>query len=204
MTFLLLATLSAAFAGYTSACPDPLLLTTNDSVTVTTGALGDTIPCGGLSLKGVEPDEIDLASTCVPSIRIEGLVLAGVEPDEIDFDSEGNADLGEIIGQTTTAAHIMLGRQADPHGRLVEVEITGSLVLAPLEGSLHEEVVSKRPYQSVVVADLVFEVVEVLPDEPLDEIDGVRLSGSSTTAQGDELYPEVPICGHCKADIDKP
>ena len=81
MTFLLLATLSAAFAGSTSACPDPLLLTTNDSVTVTTGALGDTIPFGGLSLKGVEPDEIDLASTCVPSIRIEGLVLAGVEPD---------------------------------------------------------------------------------------------------------------------------
>ena len=81
-----------------AACPEPLVFAAQGSSMVETTSEGLSIPLGGLTLQSIEPDEIDLASACVPQIVVAGLELQSIEPDEIDdsalWEIDGQVDLG--------------------------------------------------------------------------------------------------------------
>lgn len=140
-------------------------------VTVASGDLnGDGLdlssgfPMDGMTLHGIDPDEIDFASTSAPTIRVEGLTLHGIDPDEIDLAAA--RDLLAATGPAWTREHVMLARQVgtpDARGGTTTktIKTTGRLLLEIDVMTLREEVVSTRPNEARLVADLDLVVVGV-------------------------------------------
>jgi hypothetical protein len=144
MTLILSLILSLAHADTTTTtatCGDAPVLTVSGTVTIEETAAGAHIPLGGLSIQGIEPDEIDVASACVPLIQLGPVSVTSIDPDEIDLALQDSGSLSlvfldetEPAPQTrehvllsrggaplTSTGHILLGRQGDPSGRFVEV-----------------------------------------------------------------------------------
>jgi hypothetical protein len=176
-----------AIATAQAECPAAHVYTTDGSVTLVSTAAGDTIPFGGLTLQGVEPDEIDLRSACVPTIAVEGLELHGVEPDEIDLAADGTLDIGALGGQAHTRGDIVLKRGVSG----------ATLTLAPTAAILREET---RRSGSTLVLDVTFEIVGVAADDGRSSGSVVVPAATTITQAADALYPELPICGHCGAE----
>lgn len=183
---------SGTAAADTTAC-EPIVLDALSPVYL--DAAGTGIPLGGLELHGVEPDEIDFRSACTPTVSIPGLELRGVEPDEID-----NALAAELLAgtpRTQTREHVLLARDVRPLATTTTssslVKTKGRAVLALDSIVLRTEVVSLRPYQERVVADLELSVVGAwVPDPALVP---VRLFlGDSTQLS---LVPAKAGCPPC-------
>jgi hypothetical protein len=174
---------------HAESCPAPMLYTTDGAVTLVSTTAGDTIPFGGLTLRGVEPDEIDLRSECTPTIAVEGLELHGVEPDEIDLAADGSLDIGALSGEAHTRGDIVLKRGI----------VGASFTLAPVSALLREEE-GAATGRAVLVLDVVFELVDVQADDGRTQAMVVVPAATTITQAADALYPELPICAHCAAD----
>lgn len=172
--------ITSAFAD--TACT-PTVMMSGDSITLDLSNLESGIPLGGLTLHGIDPDEIDLANTCAPTVWVEGLELHGIDPDEIDnqvvptlLDFTPQATGSALVGQTATGA-----------------TVTAQPVFAVVDATIREEVISKRPYQSRVVMDLSLEIVDVQVAET-GLAPTMLLIDSATTVT---ITPEKPVCSRC-------
>lgn len=184
----LLALSLPAAASADSAC-QTVYATSADVITAGGLGSGPTLLLDGLEIRVDASVTLDLSSECAPAMVLEGLELKAIEPDEIDFTA---AEGLNVEGEAQTKEHILLARQ--PPGL---VETTGGLVWAPTSISLREEVISWRPYASVVVADIAFELVDVA----LDPSEGTPLyatvGGTFQVATGYVLVPDMPACPRC-------
>ena len=208
MTIALSLLLAALPAQADTACTALPVLSVSSGLTIEETASGPFIPLDGLTLKGIEPDEIDVASACVPTLSLGPIVVYGIEPDEIDnaLHSSGVLDLAFGSGETATSTgHILLGRQGDPHGRSsTEETVAGSLVLAPVAGQL-TEAVSRTGAVSRTLT-LTFELVEAVPDTsaPDLEIHTVLLQTDARFEAGDGLSPGAAESGVLVGPVEEP
>ena len=191
MSRLVFALLALAFPAAASAGADcqTVYATSDDVITAAGPGGGSKMSLDGLEIQALEPVAIDLTSVCAPTLVLEGLQIQPLRPEEIDLAAA--VDL-TVEGEAQTKEHIILARQ--PPGGLKTI---GGLIWAPTSMSLREEVISWRPYASVVVADITFELVGV----ELDLSEGTPVyayvEGVLQLSGGVVLDPDPPICSQC-------
>jgi hypothetical protein len=161
------------------------------------------------SQESIEPDEIDYqgsedSTACLQDgtlvnatgalglssvVIVEGLELRSIEPDEID-----DAWVREMLASTPlaeTREHVLLARQGGP--TLAETTTVGRAVLRLDDIVVVEELVSRSPYTTRLVAELTFTVVDLVVEDPTLEPVSLWIDGDTTL----ELMPEIPVCSRC-------
>lgn len=193
---LLVATFAASTPALATECATaaPVRLHKLGNITLKRGIVGATASMTGAVWSSSRPTNVSTANGCVPDLIVDGPTLTGLPAD-------ATPDQLAPTGSVELLAHIVLGRQGDPTGRVVAV-VDGVVALSPLSLDTRTETAADGSVRTV--ATLGLEVMDIAPYRAPagTQILGFQLDADTAAASGSVFLPDLTFHGVEPDEID--